>query len=348
MNIFKILILLFFLLHKIVFSHQFYIGINLQINNSHQKLLFHNDYWNQALLSTYKDSLDTIYRDFIKQSQPYWLVNETPLSLFKRHLRLELPEIYNNHPSSPGFSITAGLFFYRCASLLLAIDVYGENFSINIEKKSLQRIFSNTAPSSIKNNFLLSAAESKLSEEEKMIRNALNPKRTVSAEYMYIDTTSIDIMNTLNINYNFSGGMLLRIGSIVKNRLYIFATVGMETFCFFLKAKSTPKLDWPQMVLFYFSGTLQTNNNPLTVSSRNIEPQKASETFALEFNQRNLNWGVVGGCGIEFFINRKLSLRADARYTYCVNSLFTSTNGLAKLHYLDTHWKVGLGLFYRF
>jgi hypothetical protein len=276
----------------------------------------------------------------------------TPYELFLLLLNDNSAEFYKNSTSSPSFSGTVGLFVYRHELVLLALEIYAGRTLFKETLPSKTTVVSSHVPSILKqkkqtkeretdDHYVISLSSSIAEDKEAL--GVLNPQGNSLVPYSYLDG-KIEVDNTVNITHGFSTGIIFRIGSIIKDRFYAFAILGAELNNISIKTSHQDK-EFPQFSLYTCLPTYVSASS-MKFYVYKIDPH-TTETHSIYFDKNKLICGIVGGGGMEFFVTRKVSLRADITYTYCADMRISSSNKLAELLYSSRRWKFGCGIYYR-
>jgi opacity protein-like surface antigen len=364
---------------------QFYIGCGSQVNTITHKIIYDNDYWNNTLSSVYSTSFKTMLNDAIAGAvaavapaagRPTWLVYGTPSDLFSRLLNDQSSEFYKNQHFCYSVSITVGAFICRHKAVLLAIETYGHLSSIQDKSASTLCLVKGDVPEKVKTEYNATLGYVELFNKKTVTNavyaqyngmtlieddpsgatnriisniilndlNQLNPIRNPLAPTAYIDC-DINVKNTTEVQHNFDCGLLFRVGTILKDRVYVFTTLGTELRHITILANHRMD-DFPSFTLFCCRNATATSKS-LIFDRFTVNPYRDQQNESLSFNKNRTLIGFRAGCGTEFFVNQRFSVRSDIMYTHYANSRFASRNGNASIRYSLSQWDVGIGLFYR-
>jgi hypothetical protein len=323
---------------------QFYVGAMVHYNKTTHSADGDATYWNKYLSNTYSGSLTRVHDIALANSTTNGMLDfailsgGTPQELFEHLLNDNSSQIFKTKKTPPSVSFTVGAFFYRHQSILFAIEAYVGNVSISEKQKSKMTLLNSSAPSEVEkgdyhqNNGYLVAD---------MALRQLNPKKSALVPYIYI-AGKVEAENEIDVTSALRTGILFRSGTILWDRAYVFAILGVDmNACSIKIVEKLPSLE--QMLLYACAPSGAGSNT--TFYKFFLDPSTPGE-HSLKFDQNKKIWGPVFGGGVELFIVRHLSFRIDCVYKHCADVKVKSSEG--ELLYRSSHCRLCGGVFYRF
>ncbi|GHS92112.1 hypothetical protein AGMMS49949_03630 [Alphaproteobacteria bacterium] len=329
---------------------QFYGGLGIHRGSSHHKVNFKNDYWNKKFCEIYEEPFKKIKKDFVVNKKvqgieikPFTISHGSPLELFERLLDDQSSELMKQNIATPQFEGTLGIFCFRNKAVLLAVEMVAGRASGEVLNKGEMTIFKAEPPKSLLD------AKDKGTDSGKTAEVDLNPFRNMEFPLIHLNGL-FTLTQETKVKRSFYYKIQARIGTVIKDRVYVFALVGAETNKLDLFHESSPKTIF-DIILFFCSEQDPYKDthgfNYMTIPLQKELKENLQKTKRI-CKKNRFNAGVVGGAGLEFFVTRRFSLRSDFSYTYCSEATFQAKEDKLTFSCTDTHWRVGLGLFLRF
>jgi hypothetical protein len=344
---------------------QIYIGGIVDWQSKYEKLIFGDGYWRGSLTANYGPALRGILSEaaishtLLGVSYPT-LFQGTPLDFFKILLMEQSADIFKERRVRSGGYFSVGAFIYRHSSILLATEFrVGTKFS-DINQKNETILIESIAPTPLKKYYDANQPKGDIIAIANAITSANNGQAT-NIQTFFQDNPSLAIpntknptlyfdaniatTNTLKLTHRFQSEFNIRIGSIIKDRLFLFLLLGAEANNFSINLGSSPKSENP--VVLYVA-TLKGDANASSYYYFTIAPKTNLNDYAMRFKARKFSYGATGGIGAEIFISKHLSFRPEVTFTYSSDVSFPSTCGKTKVLYSGSHFRASLGVFYRF
>lgn len=307
---------------------QIYLGVSAQYNTVHHRINFGEEkYWPEVLLDQYQNALK-VWKE--EEDHFKYCLYGTPLIIFKMLANNNATDFYRDNQSFNQFFMTLGGYFYRNHNILLSGEIYSGYTSSKITKQLRTNIFKGDAPQALNSEV-----------EESSVRYS-----PISLGKLIWFIGNIDLIQNLVIERNWSYGTLLRIGSIIKNRIYPFFCAGIEMFNLHLKLEDA-EFQSDKLYIKHPEDLPTEMNRTVKWKNDAILPKSSLEDSFVTFDKSKLIWKLMAGFGFEFFINRHISVRPQAIYAYSPDTRFMSDKGTS-LKFESKYWKINLGMFYRF
>ncbi len=354
---------------------QFYVGVHGDFRNLKHTLTMGNHGWNEVLVEAYKNDLTKLSESWLNRQDntsgdqllPSWMTQGTPLKHFKDLLDDKTSEIWKKRTTTFDIRLTGGGFFFRHEKVLMALEgFFGRSVMSANEKTSLE-VFEASAPQELVEAWKAGKFVEEYSKESsslgggssggtKVVRyntydtqsTRLNPYSNSTLPYIYVyNENKISVQHDIKISSTAFLGSDLRLGSVLKDRLYLYGMVGVQGEWFSLDAKGRLPQGLPSLSLFYCCNAYSSPGDSAVFGHETISSSGATIQEKI-FKKTKFKLGVFGGAGIEFYATHRVSLRADVTYTYFPDVQFQATDGAALIKYTHRPWKVGLGAFWRF
>lgn len=306
---------------------------------------------------------------------PFYANAGLPSDLVQDELHKQKVEYYDGNPFAPGFSVTLGAFCLRKKNILAAIEITGgrtfrtetvpghfrvisAQFPFPVTDEIVEKVkkLSNTTTSYIhegntykkviKND---TDAGFTISIPAESGGNQVNPRKNTRLPITYIQIPDVETTMALEFKETFSSRLLLRIGTVLNDRVYLCVQLGGEATRLHFKLKQTADKKFETMYYAYLndfyisaSGAALYHFDELP-ASENVTP----ENTKLTCDQSVTRLAIVGGIGAEFFLNRRLSARLDVTVAFGPDTLI-NTDRPVKLRYSELRGQAGLGIVWRF
>lgn len=341
---------------------QFYVGIQTHMLTDRQTLTLGKNGWNDALLEAYTPALTNLWTEWQKRTStdtqnskvlPFWTGNgKTPLALFKEYLDDFSGQIYSNRRLSGDFRVFAGAYVFRHESILLAIELFGGRAALGIETSTDTEIFKSNAPALLVEADNAGKFNANVNNETDIPGNPnvfktdsldLNPYANSLSSYMYLHHANpFFIQNKIHLTTYFDFGGAIRLGTLLKDRLFLYATLGGQYEWVDLELTSQFKGALPELTLFYFCNNSASLYNTANFGKETLSPKATSTSRGLQ--AKRLKFGLLCGLGAEVYVTRRLALRLDVSFTYFADSIFESSGKdlAVRVHHHPTRFGIGL------
>jgi hypothetical protein len=332
---------------------QFYVGGAVVESTISHDVTHDMAHWNKVFTKEYEISLKQIYDEIFSHTvdgkeKIASLATGTPQEVFAVLLNDNSSNILKKKTRSISAYATVGAFIYRYKAILIAFESYIGGSSVDETHKSTTYSIKSSAPSKItEGTYNVSAiTPSKINILETTLNEAgiLNSKKNPRVPSSYVDG-ECRLQNEVVLRSSFRTGILFRIGTILADRIYVFALLGADLASRLIKV--TSECDPAKELTYYTSNPEMSGDINLTFYKFAIVPTEQG-VRKITFNHRKNIIGIVGGCGAEIFITRRLSARADISYKHSADLRVKSTDQSAELMYRSSHWRFGGGIFFRF
>jgi opacity protein-like surface antigen len=323
-----------------------YVGFLAQKNFSTSSINMDEDaYWVNAIKSAYNDDLDRMDRDqyqaqLAAQGQVWYFLG-FPKDYFNLLLINAPSKLYDRQEDDYQSKIVLGAYLFRFDSVLIASEICIGASSLKLSDNVTVNLFKGDVPQKMLEEMEKTNGSGDYLLFESTKYSAIKAE---SAQQMYWDGT-IDLRQRVAFEKGMTYGINFRVGSIVKNRAYAFVIIGAEVDC--IKVNSADVgVDNSGLQLIYCTDSYQGPNSNWKVES--LATSRDLKENLLEFNESKHTIGVVCGLGAEFFVSRKISVRAQAQYVYHSDTKFTSTDGAGNLKFSSAGLQINGGIFWRF
>ncbi|MDR3285646.1 MAG: hypothetical protein LBS83_03115 [Holosporales bacterium] len=325
-----------FFLYSAFSKPQIYVGFltqrNFTFNTINQGKA---EYWNNTIKDAYKDSLEQIYigQQKVQIESPNWAAKWFYLGLPKDYFNLLLQnltsKVYCENNSYFQYTFTIGAYIFRKDDLLIATEVFLGKSSLDISKNITVKLFKGDIPNEIETGAG--------GTESNFFANNLIQKIYFSGD--------LDLLSNVSFNKNISLGINFRFGKILKDRVYIFTVLGLEGNKLKIIFEDKDLIN-KEVKMFYNINT-SYGENPKWESVI-VQPAYDLKTKMLSFSKEKFSLGVSAGLGAEFFVSRKISLRAQCSYIYYPDITFRSPDRAADVKYFAKDIQLSAGIFWRF
>lgn len=315
---------------------EFYAGVSAQFGIIHDSVSWGEEgYWQNKVFATYEEHLNSLYDPEKNKDVKLWRTY-SPLSTQFQLCQQGLPaEIYKDHDRAEQAMLTLGAFVYRHESVLIAAECYGGYSSYSITKEMTHALF--------KGDVLPQLVGLPLGKN-KLEGMQLSAYGGAGIHYSYLEG-DIRMSQRLKITRDYSFGGLLRLGPVVKQRLFVFFCAGAER-----DRQQIDLVDHDPVGedaiygLFCLDEYQQTK--PEWQKEKIIAKTPLSESLS-KISERVWNTGIVGGLGAEVFVTKRLSVRCQATYVYFPDHIVSSNMG-GTINYTPHYWQTNVGIFWRF
>jgi hypothetical protein len=335
---------------------QFYVGVAITQNTTNHDVSHDMASWNKHLTEKYEVYLKRVYDELLYQTTHGGKANLTSLSagtpqeIFEHLLNDSSPNVFKKKAKTTSVNATIGAFVYRHKAILLAVEAYAGGDGASENHKAEIFVLKSNVPSQVKNSTYTAidagdfAPKYEVTVFKSTINNIsqLNPVKYPLVPYSYIGG-ECRLENEVCINPHFRTGLTFRMGTILADRLYIFATFGADIARRSIKVVSTPK---GIEDMFFYTCHPTVGDTDITFYRFVLSPKDSGTRVTFDKHKNII--GVIGGGGVEVFITRGLSARFDASYKHAADVRIKSTDQSAELQYRSSHWRFSGGMFYRF
>lgn len=340
---------------------QIYVGLQCGVSNTKHVLTLGKQGWNELLLQSYKDSLENKTSSWISRvkdggmakTPPYWILNGTPKNLFQDLLDDKSSEISRRRLTSFDIRATLGAYLFRHEKMLFAAEIFAGGASFSSQQNSQQPLLDADVPQD-----LLSAYQQGLFRDQNStgslsydVKNFdLNPMANSLRPYMYVrPNTKIQAKNAVEVTAHFLCGGAIRLGTLLKDRVFLYALLGAQSERFSLNTTLTLESSLPTLQVFYYASSYASAyDENVTFGVDTINPDASVSAAPRQFKKSKMKWGILGGFGLEFYINHRLALRTDVTMTYYTDLNIKAQDDVSLLKLTHKPWRIGLGLVYRF
>lgn len=361
---------------------RFYVGLTLLGTLQHSKVSLDNDYWGAVIKEVYKDSfaekgekITDIIKNLIQNGlavdkdnktkvAPFYANSALPADLLQDRLHDQKAECYDGHPFAAGFSATLGLFCLRSRNILASLEITGGRtfqnekspgkfcvLSAHFPFPFSDEIFQNPAAYSTRDITYTRKEEGVLAtiSTAEDVYAQWNPRKNTQAPLTHLQSPSLGGISVLEFKETFSMRLLLRVGSVLHDRVYLYALLGGEATRLHFKLKQILDHDFKNMYYAYPSNFNTSTSANLTFQCDPLPPKEGitPDHTKLTCDQSTTRLAIVGGIGSEFFINRRWSARLDMTVAFGPDTLI-NTDRSVKLRYSELRGQAGLGVVWRF
>lgn len=349
---YKIFIVFYAFYADVMFAQkiQFFIGTGFDITFKKQELLFSNEnchYWREIMKSNYSDDFEKLCKHWEnevidgspKNTRMIRCQDNTPMELLDRLLNNIDSLIYDEKYKIKQLKLYLGSYIYRRENILLATEVYFCKSSYKNQKNIYDFIFNGNMGKNIcatATEFEAQQAIGKILYSKIKLPRAKSAAKTSGIDRMFF-YGDLQLQENIEIEEHYSYGINLKLGTIFKDRVYIFALFGLDIRNLNLKFIDEKLFDInSQQIASWFNNV---NNNPLVlISTADMESYAGDKKVAFDFYaippkddlskyfiklDENANEiGFVIGLGAEVFLSRHISVVTQSAFKVYAKSKF--------------------------
>lgn len=348
---------------------QIYIGLQGEIKNAKHVLTLGNQGWNDLLLEAYQKNLEALTSTWLSRVKdnssnttsnnptydvlPYWLTNGPPKNLFQDLLDDNSPEVDRKHVMAFDIRALAGAYLFRHEKMLIAAEFFIRGSSFSRQVSTQQNLLDSDVPELLLTAYRNGSFSTQTASGANIYNtqeSSLNPMANSLLPYIYVHPGhDIQAKNDVKVSSHFSFGGDIRLGTIFRDRAFLYAILGGQGGFFSVDGTLTLASGLPSLLVFYYASTgpsAYDTNVPYGVDT--LRPSGSVNTSPRKFTKSKLKWGILGGAGIEFYLNHKLAIRTDVTMTYYTDLSIKAQDSINLIKLTHKPWHISFGVVYRF
>ena len=314
---------------------QIYCGISCERNIIKNQIdLGENNYWGRTIKDYYNQNLQDFYNSnpTLDGGAGSAFLLGTPESYFDVLLQNSESNLLNENINFFKPEITIGAYLFRKNNIMICSELF---FGYQLCDSSFQKeisLFKGDVPEEVKTSY-------------PNVPDKYSTTKTLTQQIFY--SGEIDLLENINVKNQLSFGMNIRLGTIVKDRAYIYSLVGAQIDNVKIYVNDE-KISTSQIEIYY----CKDSNMPTDKSEwekNTFDDGDGLKNSLLKYDELKNRYSFLIGGGCELFITKKISLRLQCTYSFFTDVKINSNDGgQANLKLSSNGPQFSSGVFFRF
>jgi hypothetical protein len=305
-------------------------------------------YWTHMIGQAYKQDLQTRYELERAKEKLVNILFGFPSDYFDALLFQTPSKISSDWLYFPRFSFSLGAFIFRQGDVLIALECSVGKSSYSWRKKNEIILFHGDVPEELAQALgnTKDGVEASLFSSAGYMKYKYNALASQITQNIFFGG-DITLQQNMEIKEGYCTDIALLFGSIVRNRLFVFATLGLEINREKINIQDV-KIETGEIKIF-----INRNVGSYESSAKWIRwpvvPSYDLFKYPLNISQNKNIYGMALGVGTDFFISRKLFARVKVGFAYYPEAKFlTIDNVNIAIKHAQKNIQCSAGIFWRF